>query len=181
MNLTHRHPAHAATRSIFALSVLALLALACFPVLAHADSAGVEYMDAPPTATGNNTIPKRSEPSAHSSKKNGGSSSNAADSTDTSQQESSAGGASSNSGGGSNAAKGDTDQQKGSPGKGAQKDSQLPVTSQPESSQSDDGSSPLAAILIAIAILAAISIGAVMMRQRRRRRDSGVSVSPKAS
>lgn len=46
---------------------------------------------------------------------------------------------------------------------------------------SDDGgsSSPLVPILIAIAVLAAISIGVVVMRQRRR--DPGTPVSPKAS
>ena len=43
------------------------------------------------------------------------------------------------------------------------------------------GSSPLVPILIAIAVLAAISIGVVMMRQRRQRRGPGSSVSPKAS
>ncbi len=51
-------------------------------------------------------------------------------------------------------------------------------------SASDDGggSSPLVPILIAVAVLAAISIGAVIYRQRRQ--DSGGSgspVSPKAS
>lgn len=45
----------------------------------------------------------------------------------------------------------------------------------------DDGSSPLVPILIAIAALAAISIGAVVIRQRRQRGDSGAQVSPKAS
>ena len=52
-------PAHASGRSIFALSVLALLALACFPVLAHADSSGVQYSDAPPTAD------RRARPERH--------------------------------------------------------------------------------------------------------------------
>jgi hypothetical protein len=43
----------------------------------------------------------------------------------------------------------------------------------------DDSSSPLVPILIAIAVLAAISIGAYYYRQRRQ--DPGSSVSPKAS
>ena len=48
--------------------------------------------------------------------------------------------------------------------------------------ESDDGSSsPLVPILIAIAVLAAITIGAVVVRQRRQRGEPGGQVSPKAS
>ena len=47
---------------------------------------------------------------------------------------------------------------------------------------SDGGSSPLVPILIAILALAAISVGAVMYRQRRQRRGPGTgTASPKAS
>jgi len=49
----------------------------------------------------------------------------------------------------------------------------------PTSSTSDDGPSPLVPILIAIALLAAISIGSYLYRQRRQ--DHGSPVSPKAS
>lgn len=49
----------------------------------------------------------------------------------------------------------------------------------PSSSASDDSSSPLAPILIAIAVLAAISIGAYYYRQRRQ--GAGSPISPKAS
>jgi MYXO-CTERM domain-containing protein len=52
---------------------------------------------------------------------------------------------------------------------------------QPASSESDDDSSPLPAILIAIAVLAAISIGAVLLRQRRRGGDPNAPASPEAS
>lgn len=45
----------------------------------------------------------------------------------------------------------------------------------------DDGSSPLIPILIAIALLAAISVGAVMLRQRRQQGGSTTPASPKAS
>ena len=45
---------------------------------------------------------------------------------------------------------------------------------------SDDGSSPLVPILIAAAVLAAISIGALMIRQRRQRDGSSPSLSTKA-
>ncbi|HST69324.1 MAG TPA: hypothetical protein VLI94_06675 [Solirubrobacterales bacterium] len=44
---------------------------------------------------------------------------------------------------------------------------------------SDDGSSPLVPILIAVAVLAAISIGAYYYRQRRQ--GPGSTVSPNAN
>lgn len=50
----------------------------------------------------------------------------------------------------------------------------------PVSHKSDGGSSPLAPILIAIAVLAAISLGTVLYRQRRQRSGSQ-PISPKAS
>jgi hypothetical protein len=53
-------------------------------------------------------------------------------------------------------------------------------TGEQAASHSDDGSSPLVPILIAIAVLAAISVGIVMYR-RRRGTGAGTSVSPKAS
>jgi hypothetical protein len=56
------------------------------------------------------------------------------------------------------------------------------VSATPASStDSSGGSSPLVPILIAIAALAAISIGAVMIRAKRQRDESGSSVSPEAS
>lgn len=75
----------------------------------------------------------------------------------------------------------------GSPGKGSNADGSQagnPQSLQQGSparaeSSSDDSSSPLIPILIAVALLAAISVGAVLYRQRRQR--PGTSVSPKAS
>ena len=179
--------ARSAGRSIFALSVLALLALGCFPVLAQADSSGIQYSDAPPTATGNHSIPTRSEPPAHSSKTNGGAAAPAVHHAgDSSGGGSSEGGSSTKSGNASGAAKDGGTGQQGSPGQGSTGNSKgHPANSaggngESAPSQSDDGSSPVVPILIAVAALAAISIGFVMMRQRRRR-GSGVPVSPKAS
>jgi cobalamin biosynthesis Mg chelatase CobN len=163
--------------------VLALLALGCFPVLAQADSSGIQYSDAPPTATGNNTIPTRSEPPAHSSKADGGDTApDNAGSGASSGGKASAGG-SSESGAASGAANGGGTGKQGNPGQGSaggSDNSANPAVGSGEaaSSQSDDGSSPLVPVLIAIAVLAAISIGAVIMR---RRRGSGTSVSPEAS
>ena len=56
---------------------------------------------------------------------------------------------------------------------------ELPTASSTAAQTSDDGSSPLVPILIAVAVLAAISIGAYYYRQRRQ--DSGSPISPKAS
>jgi hypothetical protein len=170
-------------RSLFALSVLALLAMGCFPVFAQADSSGIQYSDAPPTATGGHEIPSRSAPPAHSSKANGGPAvQGGGNSADSSGKGSSAGVPSSKSGGTTN---GDGTGQQGSPGQGSAGGSDNPSSpsarnGEATSSTSDDSSSPLVPILIAIAVLAAISIGVVMMRQRRRR-GSGVPISPKAS
>ena len=70
-----------------------------------------------------------------------------------------------------------------SPGKGATADqgSAGLTQGQPVSNASSDdgGSSPLIPILIAIAALAAISIGAVVFRQKRQ--SPGSPISPKAS
>jgi MYXO-CTERM domain-containing protein len=49
----------------------------------------------------------------------------------------------------------------------------------PASAESDDGSSPLVPILIVIALLAAISLAAAVIRQRRQRAGNG-AVSPEA-
>lgn len=55
----------------------------------------------------------------------------------------------------------------------------LQTVSSPATESSDDGSSPLVPVLIAVAVLAAISIGAYYYRQRRQ--DTGSPVSPNAS
>jgi hypothetical protein len=54
------------------------------------------------------------------------------------------------------------------------------VSNVPASESGDGSSSPLVPILIAIAVLAAISIGAVLYRQRRQRSEPGASATPEA-
>lgn len=66
--------------------------------------------------------------------------------------------------------------QKGGDSKGS---AVAPIETDPASSE-DDGGSPLVPILIALAVLAAISIGAVVMRRRREDADPGSPVSPNA-
>lgn len=48
-------------------------------------------------------------------------------------------------------------------------------------SSDNGGSSPLVPILIAIAVLAAISVAVVMIRQRRQRSGPNVTASPEAN
>lgn len=55
------------------------------------------------------------------------------------------------------------------------------TSGEPASSVGGGGSSPLVPILIAIAVLAAITIGVVMMRQRRGSQAPSSPASPKAN
>jgi hypothetical protein len=69
----------------------------------------------------------------------------------------------------------------GNPGNGPKLAESKPVKSSAAGAEESGSSSPLVPILIAIAVLAAISIGAVVVRQRRQRDGSGSQVSPRAS
>jgi hypothetical protein len=170
------------SRSVLALSVLALLALGSIPVPAQAeDSSGIQYSDAPPTATGKNTIPTQKESTKHSSNKSGGAgASNSPGAGGGSNGGGSPGGGSSAQPGGAKAGAGGAQQGSQGQGGGNGGSGQTNQSAQNGSPASADsgGSSPLVPILIAVAALAAISIGAVVMQ--RRRRDSDTSVSPKA-
>jgi len=165
------------------LSVLAL-ALACSPAVAQAIPP--DYEEGIPTPDGQ---PKTGHESpANSSNLNGGATapSNSGGSTGSGSSGSSGGSSSDSSsrdgeGGGAAGSGGDYGQ--GSPGLAAaggidpaKKLSQANVTTSGE--EGDGGSSPLVPILIAIAVLAATSIGALLVRQRRQR---GGSLSPEAS
>lgn len=170
---------HLAGRGLGLLSMSALLAFACFPVLASAaDSSEIEYSDAPPPkiegkgprkkpATSPGTSGGGSEQSATRSGSTGDPGSDRKSSTDES--------------GGAPAQK-DGDGKGGGPdvGKGDEVAGQPQAIDVSPTSTDDDGSSPLVPILIALAVLAAISIGAVVMR-RRRDSEPGSPVSPEAS
>jgi len=185
---THQVSTPARGRSIFALSVLALLALGCFPLLAQADSSGLQYSDAPPTVTGHTTSNGNEPPAGKSNAHEGGSGGN----TGSPGKGSAKGGSSGKPGDGQAAGAGGG---KGSQGNGSQNSpgaggKATGAEAEPASTSSDSGSSPLVPILIAIAVLAAISIGVVVMRQRRRGNDASAGsddaspsspVSPEAS
>ena len=165
------------------VSALALLALACLPGLAQADSSEVQYSNPVPTATGN-PAPAHHEPVATESGNPGGTSptpTGGGSESNPSQVGSNKGSSPAN-GGDSKASAPKNGTGQGSPGGGSASNNPAhPQGSQVGSaaSRSGDDSSPLVPILVAILVLAAISLGAVMLR--RRRQASGPSVSPEAS
>jgi hypothetical protein len=176
------------------LSVLALSALMLFPALSQAnDSSGIQYSEAPPTATGGQegNKPSHKEPVAHSSTGGDGSSNqnNSGHSKSSTSSGGSSGGSPSSKTGNPQSTSHDRGTGQGNPGSGStggeapQVNHSGQVSSAPQGSsgQESGGSSPLVPILIAIAALAAISIGVVMLRARRQRAGRGGSVSPEAS
>jgi cobalamin biosynthesis Mg chelatase CobN len=169
----------------FGLSVFALSALMLFPALAQAESsAGAEYEEAISGPYGGNK-PVHKEPSAHSSN-DGGNTSPGSKSPTSSEKGSSGESPSSKtegtSGGGGT---GQGNPESGSTGGKAppvNQSGQAQPAAQSAPHSDGGGSSPLVPILIAIAALAAISIGAVMLRAKRQQRSgSGRPVSPEAS
>jgi cobalamin biosynthesis Mg chelatase CobN len=163
--------------------VLALLAFACFPVLAQAETV---YEQESTTLPGNgggsspshNPDSGGSSPKAHwSGAPDGGGSEGSTPGSSESQNRASKESNPSTPGGGSQA--------QGEKGNGVPdgKQSGLELeTAKPlgnSTTVDDDSSSPLVPILIAVAVLAAISVGAVLYRQRRG--GSGGLFSPKAS
>jgi cobalamin biosynthesis Mg chelatase CobN len=159
--------------------------MACFPGLAQAEeSSGIQYETDVPTVPDNTNIPPKKhsggsnasdEPSAEASGANpqsGGGSGGNGDSTN--------GGA--GAGQGNQAQGGDGGQARdGSQRAGGDVEEAQPIktVSGVSDDASDGDSSPLVPILIAIAVLAAISIGAFYYRQRRQ--GPGSPISPNAS
>jgi hypothetical protein len=173
------------------MSVIALLALACFPVLAHAESSsGVQYDDSlPELPKGKNTPTHPQNPAKASKTGNGGGTvpSSRADSEAPKGSDGSGEGDSSKEGAAPAGHGGDKGQ--GSPGGSANGGAKKGLhpggqnASGTATSQKSDsgGSSPLVPILIAIAVLAAISVAAVMYRQRRQGRGPSATASPEAN
>jgi cobalamin biosynthesis Mg chelatase CobN len=183
MHRSRRPRRHSARPSFALLSVLALLALASFPVLAQAESGIPEYETQIPTVQGHHAAPTRAggTPAHASTSPSTAKSGNREGSESGSSKKSSSGGSGKpNSGGGGGSGQSSPGNGSNTPkGKeslaGQEKLAVAPVAA------AESSSSPLVPILIAIAALAAISIGFVVVRQRRQRRDGGGEVSPKAS
>ncbi|MGE5527164.1 MAG: hypothetical protein ACM3Q9_00695 [Methanosarcina sp.] len=164
--------------------MLALLAFACFPVLAQAEPP--VYEPEIPSLPGEEKAPTHhkthhspeSSSKAHTSTAPGSGGEGSNEESSESQNKASQGSNPSTPGGGghSQSKQGNgTANGQNPPSSGVQ--TAKPVSSETEG---DEGSSsPLVPILIAVAVLAAISIGAVVVRQRRQRADG--PVTPKAS
>jgi cobalamin biosynthesis Mg chelatase CobN len=162
--------------------------MACVPGLAVAEeSSGIQYETDVPT------VPSHESSNIPSKNKSGGSSAPSESGSEASSSESPSGagsGGSGDSGQGGGTSSGQSSQGGGGDGQppaNGSKDAAgeinaaqaLPTTSAADQS-SDGDSSPLVPILIAIAVLAAASIGYFVYRQRRQTPGSSVS-SPKAS
>jgi cobalamin biosynthesis Mg chelatase CobN len=162
--------------------VLALLAFACFPVLAQAENTVYE-----PEST---HLPHEAGKTPIHQTHNQGESSPEAQVSRTPGGGGSGPGSSGNQNGASQephpSSPGGSGQNQRGEGNGAVNGQKQPVgqvqTAKPVANSTqpaDEGSSsPLVPILIAVAVLAAISIGAVLLRQRR---GSDSRISPKAS
>lgn len=161
------------------VSVLALLALIPASAVSQAtDETGIpQYEDAPPVPTGEKESDRPG--SAGTSNTDGG----------QGGQAGAGSGSNGNSPGGSSpgagaSGKGRDGNAQGSPGSGKNQAKPLQPGEQAgvaASTEDDGGSSPLVPILIAVLVLAAISVGAVMWNKRRQQADSGSSVSPEAN
>jgi len=167
--------------------VLAVLAIACFPGLAQAEeNNGIQYeTDVPtvPSDKGSNIPPKNNSGGTDAPSE----SESEATSSGTPSGGNSGGGDDSGQGGGTPSGQGN--QAGGGDGQKGQNGSQnsagninaaQPLATAPAADTDSGGSSPLVPILIAVAALAAISIGYFYYRQRRQGPGSSVS-SPKAS
>jgi cobalamin biosynthesis Mg chelatase CobN len=201
-----RHPRSSARLSFSLLSVLALLAFSALPAFALADSGETVYeTDIPKVPKQHKTTPKKSDgkkeegkggPQAQTSNETPSEpESSESPETGTPEESSEEEKAQVNPGtsggdknpppnGGSNPGNGGNKAETGV-GSSAPAETKTPVVNtqseQPASKSSGGSSSPLVPILIAIAVLAAISIGAVLYKQRRSDSGSGgASVSPKA-
>lgn len=159
--------------------------MACFPSLVQAkESSGIQYESEVPT------VPTHESSNIPSAKHHNGSSVGNPEATGSNTPGGGSGGNGGSHKGGGGAPNGQSKQgstggnrsaNDGSKPAGGTVGESRPLVnaSQPVEGSSESSSSPLVPILIAIAVLAAISIGAFYFRQRRQGPDS--PVSPKAS
>jgi hypothetical protein len=195
MNLGKRHlgASGLGRHAALLVSVIAL-ALALFAVPAQADecsSSCVQYTPGLPNAEGGHSSPHHQSNPAKASKTGGNGGGKAPsnpsggggshEETEESESSPEQGGVAPGHGGGSGQGKAG-----GSANPGAKKVAHSPTqtaSGKPASPSDDGGSSPLVPILIAIAVLAAISVAVVMIRQRRGRNSGGsaATASPEAN
>lgn len=169
------------TRSSVVLSVLALLAFACSPALAQAetvyetpDTTLPGETDKSPSKHKNPDSPQSSPKAQASQDPDGGSQQPG----ESSEAENGSSTGNPNTPGGGGGPQGKAEQGAKDAGQATGGSVQAAVPLETSSATTDDGSSPLVPILIAVAVLAAISVGAVLYRQRR---GSDGGFSPNAS
>jgi cobalamin biosynthesis Mg chelatase CobN len=185
--------------------VLAVLALALFPVLAHAGetAGGAVYEPEVPhietekaeTTTKSHSGSSTKHTSSNNAKAEGSAVPNGGTGKSSAESEEAESGSEGHKSGGvagggnGNSPKGGGTEGAGNSGKNSSAGSEDAISGQQvaskspvETSESSGGSSPVVPILIAVAVLAAISIGVVLYRQRKSGQgpDSSVS-SPNAS
>lgn len=163
--------------------------MACFPGVAAAEeNSGIQYeSDVPtvPTDEGSNIPSKKHSGGSNTSDESDAEASgaNTPEGAGSGEGDDSGTGGGTHNSQGNQASGGDGDKAANGAKPAAGKVGQaktLPVKADGiDPTASDDGSSPLVPILIAVAVLAAISIGAYYYRQRRQ--GPGDTISPKAS
>ncbi len=171
-----------------ALSATVVLAFLAFPVFAQADSAGAQYQDRLPTATNTPTHHDHTpgggghhggsggQDSGNGGSSQGGAAGGGGGSSPPSGPSSSPSGASSrSSGAGNGGASG------GAPTQGSGTDTvKLASNAGDQTGNSNDGSSPLAGILVGLGLGAIVSVLFVALRARRQRgRLRGSSDAPR--
>jgi cobalamin biosynthesis Mg chelatase CobN len=179
----HPHGPSLGRPAVALVSVLALLAFACFPVLAQAETVYETESTTLPgggggkSPTQKNPVSHESSPNAHSSGAPGNSGPESTPGSSQSQNRASDGNNPSTPGGGGQAQSKQGDgANHGNKQAGGDVQSAKPLST--TLAADDNSSSPLVPILIAVVVLAAISVGVVLARQRR---GSGGLFSPKAS
>jgi hypothetical protein len=185
-----RRQAHSSARSFFLLpSVLALLALALFPVMAHAESSsGATYevevpsIESEPSTSSHEKAPTHHKPSNTGNGETGRATGSNAETGGVGSEESETGNGSqghkkegsseeeetnpstTGGGGGGNNSNGGGGQTENGVGPA---EPVAHTATGTNASESSGGSSPVVPILIAVVVLAAISIGVVLYRQRK--------------
>lgn len=195
MNVGKRRPSVPSPGRLAALLVSVIaLALAFFAVPAQAEectsSSCVQYSPSLPKAEGEHTPTHKKQTPAKASKTGdgggtspsgpSGSGSNEAEESEEGESSREQGGVAAGNDDGTGQGKAGGSANHGENGANAGKQNAL---GKPASHSDDGGSSPLVPILIAIAVLAALSVAFVMIRQRRQRDGGGpaTTASPEAN
>ncbi len=165
--------------AVSALSAVLVLAFAAFPVFAQADSAGAQYQDRLPTATGPNKKDHNNNGGSDNQSSGGGGNSSQGGAAGGSGGSSPPSGPSSAPSGSSGSGNGASTGSSGAPTQGNGPET-VNASNAGYKSDSGGGSSPLAGILVGLGLGAVVSVIFVVMRARRQRGDSEAVQTPHA-